>query len=50
LRKERWKDVVEASTRALDDVPAYEKALHRRAVANEKLDTWSSLGTSLEGA
>lgn len=35
---------------ALDDDPHYVKALHRRAVANEKLDSWTGLSSALEGA
>ena len=35
---------------ALDDDPHYVKALHRRAVANEKLDSWTGLSGALEGA
>jgi len=34
---------VEACTQALLDDPNYVKALQRRAVSNEKLNTWSSL-------
>ncbi|KAH7915346.1 TPR-like protein, partial [Hygrophoropsis aurantiaca] len=37
------KDVVEACTQALLDDPSYIKALQRRAAANEKINTWTSL-------
>ena len=34
---------------ALIDQPDYFKALHRRAMANESIGSWSSLSSSLEG-
>jgi len=37
------KEAVAACTEALLDDPQYVKALHRRAMSNDHLDTWSSL-------
>lgn len=34
---------------ALQEHPTYFKALHRRAMANESIGSWSSLSASLEG-
>jgi hypothetical protein len=34
---------------ALIDKPEYFKALHRRAMANESIGSWSSLTAALEG-
>ncbi|EGG05475.1 uncharacterized protein MELLADRAFT_107579 [Melampsora larici-populina 98AG31] len=48
LKLEDWKSAVEASTASLRDDPAYQKALHRRAQGNEKLDTWASLQAALD--
>lgn len=43
-----YKETAESATQALKDSPNNVKALQRRATANEKLDTWSSLTTALE--
>jgi DNA mismatch repair ATPase MutS len=43
-----YKEAAESATQALSDSPDNQKALQRRATANEKLDTWSSLTTALE--
>ncbi|KAH9818894.1 hypothetical protein DFH28DRAFT_1080713 [Melampsora americana] len=48
LKLEDWKSAVEASTASLRDDSTYQKALHRRAQANEKLDTWASLQAALD--
>lgn len=48
LKLEDWKSAVEASTASLRDDPTYQKALHRRAQGNEKLDTWASLQSALD--
>ncbi|SCZ98515.1 BZ3500_MvSof-1268-A1-R1_Chr7-1g09185 [Microbotryum saponariae] len=48
LKMERWKEAVEACDEALEEKPKYMKALHRRALANEQLGTWSSLTSALE--
>ncbi|KAG0147431.1 hypothetical protein CROQUDRAFT_76639 [Cronartium quercuum f. sp. fusiforme G11] len=48
LNLEDWKTAVEASTASLRDNPKYQKALHRRAQANEKLNTWASLQAALD--
>ncbi|OSD03621.1 TPR-like protein [Trametes coccinea BRFM310] len=42
------KEVVSACTEALRDDPDYIKALQRRAVANEAIDSWSSLSSAQE--
>ncbi|KAJ3973964.1 hypothetical protein EV361DRAFT_970114 [Lentinula raphanica] len=42
------KEVVNACTEALRDDPHYIKALQRRAVSNEQLNTWSSLSSAQE--
>ncbi|KAG2023272.1 phosphoprotein phosphatase [Coprinopsis cinerea AmutBmut pab1-1] len=42
------KEAVHACTQALKDNPTYEKALHRRATANETINTWSSLTAAQE--
>ena len=46
---EQYKETVVACNHALKDDPVYFKALHRRAQANERLGTWSSLSSALEG-
>jgi hypothetical protein len=43
------KDAVEACTEALKVDPHHVKALQRRATANERLSTWSSLTSAKEG-
>ncbi|GAA5975214.1 hypothetical protein JCM5350_000188 [Sporobolomyces pararoseus] len=48
LKLNRWKDAVIACDDALIDKPDYFKALHRRAMANESIGSWSSLTASLE--
>ncbi|GAA5953530.1 hypothetical protein JCM3765_005064 [Sporobolomyces pararoseus] len=48
LKLNRWKDAVIACDDALVDKPDYFKALHRRAMANESIGSWSSLTASLE--
>ncbi|KAK9374258.1 uncharacterized protein V1513DRAFT_401161 [Lipomyces chichibuensis] len=47
-KQEKWKDTVEASTESLKLQPKYMKPLLRRAHANEKLGTWSSLQAAAE--
>ncbi|BGP15429.1 hypothetical protein JCM10213_005070 [Rhodosporidiobolus nylandii] len=48
LKLERYKDAVKACDDALEEKPDYTKALHRRALANEAIGSWSSLSASLE--
>ncbi|GAA5848744.1 hypothetical protein JCM3766R1_006587 [Sporobolomyces carnicolor] len=48
LKLNRWRDAVNACDEALIDQPDYFKALHRRAMANESIGSWSSLSSSLE--
>ncbi|KIJ68237.1 hypothetical protein HYDPIDRAFT_106388, partial [Hydnomerulius pinastri MD-312] len=48
LKLDDHKGVVDACTQALSDDPHYIKALQRRAVSGEKVDTWSSLGRAQE--
>ncbi|KAH7883769.1 hypothetical protein F5I97DRAFT_1584674 [Phlebopus sp. FC_14] len=48
LKLDDHKGVVDVCTQALNDDPHYVKALQRRIAANEKLDTWSSLGRAQE--
>lgn len=48
LRQSLYKEAAESATEALKDSPNNIKALQRRATANEKLDTWSSLTSALE--
>ncbi|GAA5906477.1 hypothetical protein JCM6882_004446 [Rhodosporidiobolus microsporus] len=48
LKLERFKDAVKACDEALEENPDYTKALHRRAMANESIGSWSSLSSSLE--
>ncbi|GAA5883858.1 hypothetical protein JCM16303_007419 [Sporobolomyces ruberrimus] len=48
LKLNRWKDAVKACNDALAENPTYFKALHRRAMANESIGSWSSLSASLE--
>ncbi|BGP31371.1 hypothetical protein JCM10296v2_003135 [Rhodotorula toruloides] len=47
LKLERYKEAVTACDSALEDKPDYAKALHRRALANEAIGSWSSLEASL---
>jgi hypothetical protein len=60
VAQEEWKQAVDVCTKggstvrheltlALKMDPEYLKAVHRRAVANEKLGTWSSLSSAQEG-
>ncbi|CAG8511200.1 10715_t:CDS:2 [Acaulospora colombiana] len=44
----KYEDAVEACTKALGDLPTYTKVLLRRAQANEKLHTLTSLTSALE--
>ncbi|GAA6035791.1 hypothetical protein JCM8097_005703 [Rhodosporidiobolus ruineniae] len=48
LKLERHKEAVKACDDALEEKPDYLKALHRRAMANEAIGSWSSLSSSLE--
>ncbi|GAA5829868.1 hypothetical protein JCM11251_007914 [Rhodosporidiobolus azoricus] len=48
LKLERYKEAVNACDDALEEKPNYTKALHRRALANESIGSWSSLSTALE--
>ncbi|KXN89846.1 Tetratricopeptide repeat protein 1, partial [Leucoagaricus sp. SymC.cos] len=48
VRLGEHKLAVDACTRALKDDPDYVKALQRRAVSNEILNTWSSLSSAQE--
>lgn len=48
LSQAMYNEAVESATQALKDKPNYMKALQRRASANEKLDTWTSLSSALE--
>ncbi|CAG7847658.1 SubName: Full=Uncharacterized protein {ECO:0000313/EMBL:CCA72486.1} [Serendipita indica DSM 11827] len=43
IKLEAWEAAVSAATAALDEEPHHQKALWRRAKANEALDSWSSL-------
>lgn len=47
IRKKLWNQAVDACTQALEEDPEYIKALHRRAKANEEIDTWRSLDDAL---
>ncbi|KAG5513876.1 hypothetical protein PMAC_000498 [Pneumocystis sp. 'macacae'] len=47
IRQELWDQAVDACTQALKEDPSYVKAMHRRAQANEKIATWSSLNAAL---
>ncbi|BGO98715.1 TPR domain containing protein [Rhodotorula toruloides] len=47
LKLERYKEAVTACDAALEEKPDYAKALHRRALANEAIGSWSSLEASL---
>ncbi|KAJ8294678.1 Tetratricopeptide repeat protein 1 [Rhodotorula toruloides] len=47
LKLERYKEAVTACDSALEEKPDYAKALHRRALANEAIGSWSSLEASL---
>ncbi|KTW32484.1 uncharacterized protein T551_00574 [Pneumocystis jirovecii RU7] len=49
IQKELWDQAVDACTQALKEDPSYVKAMHRRAQANEKIATWSSLNAALLG-
>ena len=42
--------MVKAATAALDEDPHHQKALWRRAKANEAIDSWSSLTSAQKGA
>ncbi|KAI0778528.1 TPR-like protein [Trametes elegans] len=48
IKLEEHKEVVSACTEALKDDPRYQKALQRRAAANEKINSWSSLSAAQE--
>ncbi|KAK4685756.1 hypothetical protein P7C73_g4383, partial [Tremellales sp. Uapishka_1] len=48
LYLENDKEAVKACTSALEIDPKYSKALQRRATANERLDSWSSLTAAQE--
>jgi hypothetical protein len=43
-----YKEAVESATEALKDNPDNVKAIQRRATANEKLGTWTSLTSALD--
>ncbi|KAJ8100754.1 hypothetical protein POJ06DRAFT_253608 [Lipomyces tetrasporus] len=45
---EKWTDTVETSTKSLKLQPKYMKPLLRRAQANERIGTWSSLQAAAE--
>ncbi|BGP24007.1 TPR domain containing protein [Rhodotorula toruloides] len=47
LKLVRYEDAVTACDSALEEKPEYAKALHRRALANEAIGSWSSLEASL---
>ncbi|BGP07331.1 hypothetical protein JCM10049v2_003162 [Rhodotorula toruloides] len=47
LKLERYKEAVTACDSALEEKSEYAKALHRRALANEAIGSWSSLEASL---
>ncbi|KAG4305591.1 hypothetical protein PORY_001147 [Pneumocystis oryctolagi] len=49
IHQKLWDLAVDACTQALKEDPYYIKALHRRAQANEKIATWSSLNAALLG-
>lgn len=42
-------EVVKACTKALELDPFYAKALSRRALANERIGSWTALETALKG-
>ncbi|BEI82812.1 hypothetical protein CcaverHIS002_0306800 [Cutaneotrichosporon cavernicola] len=48
VAQEEWKQAVDACTSAIKMDPGYLKAVHRRAVANDKIGSWSSLSSALE--
>ncbi|EPT03958.1 hypothetical protein FOMPIDRAFT_1046434 [Fomitopsis schrenkii] len=48
VKLEEWKEAVSACSEALKDDPHYVKALQRRAGANEKLGSWTSLTSAQE--
>ncbi|KAK9897581.1 hypothetical protein P389DRAFT_195183 [Cystobasidium minutum MCA 4210] len=48
MRLSLYKEAATSATEALKDSPDNIKALQRRATANEKLDTWTSLTSALE--
>lgn len=43
-----YTEAAKSASEALKDKPTYVKALQRRATANEKLNTWTSLSAALE--
>ncbi|KAM0746446.1 hypothetical protein T439DRAFT_329882 [Meredithblackwellia eburnea MCA 4105] len=47
IKLERWKEAVQACTDALEDNPVYAKAFSRRAMASERIGSWSSLSSAL---
>ncbi|KAK9455813.1 hypothetical protein V1511DRAFT_498772 [Dipodascopsis uninucleata] len=47
-KKADWKEAVSSCTKSIDLDNGYIKPLVRRAYANEKLDTWSSLQSAVE--
>ncbi|THH00916.1 hypothetical protein EW145_g7010 [Phellinidium pouzarii] len=48
VKLEEYKEAVNACNEALADDPNYIKALQRRASCNEKIGSWSSLGSAQE--
>ncbi|KZT75186.1 TPR-like protein [Daedalea quercina L-15889] len=48
VKLEEWTEAVSACSEALKDDPTYVKALQRRASANEKIGSWSSLSSAQE--
>ncbi|KAK9235222.1 hypothetical protein V1525DRAFT_365460 [Lipomyces kononenkoae] len=47
-KQEKWQDTVDACTQALKLQPHYMKPLVRRAQANEKIESWSSLQSAVD--
>ncbi|MBW0506798.1 hypothetical protein O181_046513 [Austropuccinia psidii MF-1] len=48
LKLEDWQSAIKSCSASLKENPSYAKALQRRAQANEKLGTWSSLQAALD--
>ncbi|KAK9474781.1 TPR-like protein [Dipodascopsis tothii] len=48
IKLENWAEAVEACTKAIAQDPLYVRPVVRRAQANEKLDTWTSLQAALD--
>ncbi|GAA5927764.1 uncharacterized protein JCM15063_005989 [Sporobolomyces koalae] len=48
LKLNRWREAVTACDQALNENPDSFKALHRKALANESIGSWSSLSAALD--